>query len=80
MADATAAELMPGLSNILESEAPDISARVLPLSTRDPRRLLDDQSTDLAVGHFPAVLADLTAREQAGDAPGFSHQRLYCGE
>ena len=80
MADATAAELMPGLINILENEAPDISVRVLPLSTRDPRRLLDEQSTDLAVGHFPAVLADLTAREQAGQAPGFSHQRLYSGE
>ena len=46
MADATAAELMPGLINILENEAPDISVRVLPLSTRDPRRLLDEQSTD----------------------------------
>ena len=43
MADATAAELMPGLINILENEAPDISVRVLPLSTRDPRRLLDEQ-------------------------------------
>ncbi len=80
MADATAAELMPGLVNILENEAPGISVRVLPLSTRDPRRLLDEQTADLAMGYFPAVLADLTAREQAGQAPGFAHQRLYSGE
>ena len=80
MADATAAELMPGLIHILENEAPEISIRVLPLSTRDPRRLLEEQATDLAVGYFPAVLADLTAREQAGQAPGFAHQRLYSGE
>ena len=80
MADATAAELMPGLIGILENEAPEVSIRVLPLSTRDPRRLLEEQATDLAVGYFPAVLADLTAREQAGQAPGFAHQRLYSGE
>jgi DNA-binding transcriptional LysR family regulator len=80
MADATAAELVPGLIGILENEAPEVSIRVLPLSTRDPRRLLEEQATDLAVGFFPAVLADLTAREQAGHAPGFAHQRLYSGE
>jgi len=80
MADATAAELVPGLIGILENEAPGVSIRVLPLSTRDPRRLLEEQASDLAVGYFPAVLADLTAREQAGHAPGFAHQRLYSGE
>ncbi|HKB55918.1 MAG TPA: LysR family transcriptional regulator, partial [Ramlibacter sp.] len=34
MADATAAELMPGLVDIIEREAPGVSLRVLPLSTR----------------------------------------------
>src|SRR4051812_13319759 len=34
MADATAAELMPGLVEIIEREAPGVSMRVLPLSTR----------------------------------------------
>ena len=80
MADATAAELMPGLVDILEHEAPGVSLRVVPLTTRDPRKLLDEESCDLALGHFPAVLADLTARAQSGESVGFAHQRLYDGE
>jgi DNA-binding transcriptional LysR family regulator len=79
MADATAAELMPGLIDILEREAPGVAIRVLPLSTRDPRRLLDEGVADLAVGHFPSVLADLVVRAQTGDAVAFAHQRLYDG-
>lgn len=80
MADATAAELIPGLVEIMETDAPGVSVRVVPLTTRDPRRLLDGESADLAIGYFPAVLADLTARAQAGEAQVFSHQRLYDGE
>ena len=80
MADATAAELIPGLIDILEHEAPGVSMRVVPLTTRDPRRLLDEETADLAVGYFPLVLADLTARAQGGEAVAFSHQRLYDGE
>ena len=80
MADATAAELIPGLIDILEHEAPGVSMRVVPLTTRDPRRLLDEETADLAVGHFPPVLSDLTARAQSGEAVAFSHHRLYDGE
>jgi DNA-binding transcriptional LysR family regulator len=80
MADATAAELMPGLVEIIERDAPGVSMRVLPLTTRDPRRLLDEGQMDLAVGFFPAVLADLTAQAQAGNKAAFDHQRLYDGE
>ncbi len=79
MADATAAELMPGLIDILEREAPGVAMRVLPLTTRDPRRLLDEGTADLAVGHFPSVLADLVVRAQGDDAVAFAHQRLYDG-
>lgn len=79
MADATAAELMPRLVHIIESEASGVSLRVVPLVTRDPRKLLDDENIDLAVGYFPAVLADLTARAQVGKAVAFDHQRLYEG-
>jgi DNA-binding transcriptional LysR family regulator len=79
MADATAAALMPGLVAILERDAPGVSIRVLPLTTRDPRRMLDEGSIDLAVGFFPAVLADLTAQSQAGGKAPFAHQRLYDG-
>lgn len=80
MADATAAELMPGLVEIMDRDAPGISMRVVPLTTRDPRPLLDAQNADLAVGYFPAALADLTARAQAGEAVAFAHQRLFSGE
>ena len=80
MADATAAELIPGLVQIMQAEAPAISVRVVPLTTRDPRQLLEDGYADLAVGHFPSVLADLTARAQAGDSGGFLHHRLFTGD
>ena len=80
MADATAAELVPRLVDTIEAEAPGVSLRVVPLSTRDPRKLLDDEAVDLAVGYFPAVLADLTARAQVGKAVAFAHQRMYEGE
>jgi DNA-binding transcriptional LysR family regulator len=80
MADATAAELVPGLTDILEREAPGVTMRVVPLSTRDPRMLLDEEACDLAVGYFPSVLADLTAREQSGEPVPFLHQRLYDAE
>ncbi len=80
MADATAAALVPGLMDIVETEAPGISLRIVPLSTRDPRKLLDDESVEIAVGHFPAVVTDLTARAQVGKAVSFAYQRLYDGE
>ena len=80
MADATAAELMPGLVEIMESDAPGVSMRCVPLTTRDPRRLLDEGQMDVAVGFFPAVLADLTAQAQAGGMAAFDHQRLYDGQ
>ncbi len=81
MADATAAELVPGLVRIVEEEAPAISLRVLPLTTRDPRRLLESEEVDMAVGYFPAVAANLAARGQAGAAMlPFETQRLYIGE
>jgi DNA-binding transcriptional LysR family regulator len=79
MADATGAELMPGLVEIIERDAPGVSARVVPLTTRDPRRLLDEGQVDLAVGFFPAVLADLTAQAQQGGMAAFGHQRLFEG-
>ena len=80
MADATAAELIPGLVDTLELEAPGVSVRVVPLTTRDPRRLLDEESCDLAIGYFPSVLAEITSRAQSGEAMPFNHLRLYDGE
>lgn len=89
MADATAAELMPSLVEAIEAHAPGISMRVLPLTTRDPRKLLAAEDIHLAVGHFPAVLADITTQAQtgsdisavAGSRDGqFAHDRLYDGQ
>jgi DNA-binding transcriptional LysR family regulator len=80
MADATAAELMGGLGQALEKQAPQVSIRVVPLTTRDPRNLLNDGGADLALGYFPAVLADLTAKAQSGEAVAYEHHRLYDGE
>ena len=80
MADATAAELMGKLARQLQTEAPNVSLRVLPLTTRDPRKLLDEGTADIALGYFPAVLTALTGRVQAGEAVPFEHQRLYAGE
>ncbi|KLN58202.1 LysR family transcriptional regulator [Variovorax paradoxus] len=80
MADATAAELIPGLVQIVEKEAPAISLRVLPLTTRDPRRMLEQEEVDMAVGYFPAVIASLAARGQSGAGVAFETQRLYLGQ
>lgn len=80
MADATAAELMPGLVGVITDQAPGVSLRVVPLTTRDPRRLLDEGQADLALGHFPAAVAELNSRAQAGEATPFVQQRLFAGD
>ncbi|MGV3569500.1 MAG: LysR family transcriptional regulator [Ramlibacter sp.] len=79
MADATAAELIPGIVKVIQRDAPGVSIRCVPLTTRDPRRLLDEAQIDLALGYFPAVIADLTAQAQSGSMPAFDHHRLYDG-
>jgi DNA-binding transcriptional LysR family regulator len=80
MADATAAKIVPGLIDILEHEAPGVTLRILPLTTRDPRDLLEAGGVDLAIGHFPGVLAELGAVHLQEHNPRFLHQRLYDGE
>jgi DNA-binding transcriptional LysR family regulator len=78
MADATAAQLIPPLVNTIENRAPGISMRVLPLSTRDPRPLLDTAQIDLALGYFPvAVTAIAASGAQDGATNAFSQRRLY---
>lgn len=80
MADATAAELMPSLLASIAQEAPGVALRVVPLTTRDPRAMLEEGRVDLAIGHFPAALADLTARAQAGENVSFLHRRMFSGD
>lgn len=79
MADATAAQLIPPLVNMLENEAPGVNLRVVPLTTRDPRQLLDKGSADLAIGHFPGVLAELGAQHLTDAPRSFEQHRLYSG-
>ncbi|MFC7409235.1 LysR family transcriptional regulator [Hydrogenophaga atypica] len=80
MADATAAKVIPGLVDVLASEAPGVTLRVVPLTTRDPRQLLESGEVDLAIGHFPGVLAELGAQHLQESNPRFMYERLYDGE
>ena len=80
LADATAAELMPGLVDILEREAPGVSMRTVPLSTRNPSMLLEQEQADVAIGYFPALLAELNAPTALEDGHALEHQRLFDGE
>jgi DNA-binding transcriptional LysR family regulator len=79
MADATASKVAPGLVDILNREAPGVTLRVLPLTTRDPRPLLENGGVDLAIGYFPGVLAELGATHLQEQSPRFLSQRLYEG-
>nr|WP_316642254.1 LysR family transcriptional regulator [uncultured Roseateles sp.] len=77
MADATAAMLLPPLMVEFERLGVLANIRVLPLTTRDPRRLLEQGEVDCALGYFPNAVATLTS--QAGMAP-IRHHRLYESE
>jgi DNA-binding transcriptional LysR family regulator len=80
MADATAAILIPRLVKTLESESPRASMRVRPLTTRDPRALLEGDEVEMAVGYFPAVVAAITLGEMQEDTPDtFGHAPVYSG-
>ena len=77
MADATAAMLLPGIVAAIEGERALANVRVLPLTTRDPRRLVEEGDADLAVGYFPNAIAAIVA--QGGDAT-LHHRQLYATE
>jgi DNA-binding transcriptional LysR family regulator len=84
MADATAALLMPHLVRELEQTGANITLRTYPLTTRDPRRLLEERSFDAAIGYFPAAIAAISAFQshssQDDFANHFSYSHLYSGE
>ena len=81
MADATAAVLIPPLIRNLETSAPQINLRLVPLTTRDPRALLQAGEIDLAIGFFPAVVASIGMQTMQTGAPdSFAHTQLYSGE
>lgn len=76
MADATAGLLLPPLVRLIESDAPGIDIRMVPLTTREPRPMLLRGDIDLAIGFFPGVVAQL---QGATDTP-IRHERLFAGE
>ncbi|MET3118613.1 DNA-binding transcriptional LysR family regulator [Undibacterium sp. GrIS 1.8] len=78
MADATAALWMPNLVRFIERDAPGINARMVPLTTREPRPLLIRGDIDIAVGFFPGVVAQMIAGQGAAGSP-IRHERLYSG-
>ncbi len=81
MADATAAMLMPPLLRRIMAEAPGVSLRVRPLTTRDPRSLLENGDIDAAIGYFPVAMAAITLRSMQEEEPdAVDHERLYEGE
>jgi DNA-binding transcriptional LysR family regulator len=77
MADATAALLMPALVDAIERARALVNIRVIPLTTRDPRRLVEAGDADLAVGYFPAAVTALIAQ---GPEAMLRHQQLYTTE
>nr|WP_277624122.1 LysR family transcriptional regulator [Undibacterium sp. TS12] len=78
MADATAALWMPTLVKAIEKDAPGVNARMVPLTTREPRPMLMRGDIDIAIGFFPGVVAQLTGGQGAANS-AIRHERLYSG-
>ena len=74
MADATAALFVPLLANDLQHAHAEVDLRVVPLTSRDPRPMLEHSQADVAVGFFPDANA---AIEADGDAGVIGRDRLY---
>ncbi len=78
MADSTAAYWMPYLVREIEKTAPGINARMVPLTTRDPRNMLLHGDIDIAVGFFPGVVSQMTGG-QSSTNNAIRHASLYTG-
>ncbi|MEP6506384.1 MAG: LysR family transcriptional regulator [Betaproteobacteria bacterium] len=77
MADAAAAMLLPALVAAIEGQRALANIRTLPLTTRDPRRLVEAGDADLAVGYFPNAIAAIVAQ---GDDAALHHRQIYATE
>ena len=77
MADATAALLLPPLVSAIEGQRALANIRTLPLTTRDPRRLVEEGDADLAIGYFPNAIAAIVAQ---GEDATLHHRQLYATE
>jgi DNA-binding transcriptional LysR family regulator len=67
---------LPSLVRSIESEAPGVNVRMVPLTTREPRPMLLRGDIDLAIGFFPGVVAQLAG----GPNTPIRHERLYSGQ
>lgn len=74
MADATAALFVPVLVDALQREQALVDLHVVPLTSRDPRPMLEHGQADIALGFFPDAAAALAAE---GDAGVVMRQHLY---
>jgi DNA-binding transcriptional LysR family regulator len=74
MADATAALFVPILADGLQRAHGRVDLRVVPLTSRDPRPMLEHGQADVAVGFFPDANAALEAE---GDDGVIRRDRLY---
>jgi DNA-binding transcriptional LysR family regulator len=74
MTDATAAMLAPTLVAGIDRDKALCNLRVLPLTARDPRLLIQQGEADLVLGHFPETVTALLA---AGRDSALRHARLY---
>ncbi len=77
MADAAATTFVPHLVEQIERTQALANLRVLPLTTRDPSKLLERGEADLAVGHFPEAVAALSI--EGGDASLRHHHLQESG-
>lgn len=81
MADATASMLVPAMVDVMQREAPGVTLRVQPLTTRDPRTLLETSGVDAAAGFFPVATAAIDAVEGTETTPlRFAYQSLYSSD
>lgn len=74
MTDGTAVLLAAPLVAVIEHEQALCNLRVLPLTTHEPRRLIQLGEVDLALGQFPETITALLA---AGRDATLRHARLY---
>lgn len=74
MADATAAMLAPPLVAEIERTGALANLRMLPLTTRDPRRLVEAGEAELAIGFFPEAVTAIVAQ---GPDSTLRHARVY---
>ena len=68
MADATAAAILPRLLADFERGRARVQLQIEPLTTRDPRTLLERGAVDAAIGFFPDVARALSAALGEGES------------